>query len=185
MAALPVTFASIKAYQKDKDIAVEWKVENENNVKYYEIEHSIDGIHFSVKEQIAADNNFKGNYLFEDNNPAAGMNYYRISGLNSDGKKTYSRTAEVFFEIIKSEISVYPNPLSGEKISLQFIHQPAGKYLIRLLNSSGQMILSEAFNHPGGTYTKLMKVNANAAHGIYQLEIIKPDGKKNTIRIKK
>ena len=38
--ALPVTFTSVKAYRQDKNINVEWRVENEARVKQYEVEKS-------------------------------------------------------------------------------------------------------------------------------------------------
>ncbi|MEP7142743.1 MAG: hypothetical protein ABI707_07725, partial [Ferruginibacter sp.] len=40
---LPVTYSSIKAYQKGDNIAVEWTVENEINISKYEVEKSTDG----------------------------------------------------------------------------------------------------------------------------------------------
>ena len=39
---LPVTFTSVKAYRQDKNINVEWRVENEMNIKQYEVEKSIE-----------------------------------------------------------------------------------------------------------------------------------------------
>ena len=43
LAALPVTFVSLNAKQKDANIVVEWKVENENNMLGYEVQTSLDG----------------------------------------------------------------------------------------------------------------------------------------------
>ena len=40
MIALPVTFTNVKAYGMGKNINVEWKVENEVNIKKYEVERS-------------------------------------------------------------------------------------------------------------------------------------------------
>jgi hypothetical protein len=45
--ALPVTFTSIKAYRQDKNIDVEWRVDNEVNMKQYEVEKSTDGNTFT------------------------------------------------------------------------------------------------------------------------------------------
>ena len=43
---LPVTFTSVKAYRQDKNINVEWRVENEMNMKQYEVEKSTNGTQF-------------------------------------------------------------------------------------------------------------------------------------------
>jgi hypothetical protein len=182
---IEVLFVLINGYQKNETILLNWEVENEINLNHYEIEHSINGIYFSVKEKITAGNNFKSSYNFEDNNPNEGMNYYRISSLRKDGKKTYGPTVQVFFKNIKPAIIVYPNPLLNENITLKLMNQPAGKYHARIINSGGQIIFSKEFNHPGGTGEQELRVNGIVSHGIYQLEIIKPDGNKEVIILRK
>ena len=53
---LPVTFTSVKASQKSKDISVDWKVENQSNMKQYEVEKSTDGNNFSKAGNVHANN---------------------------------------------------------------------------------------------------------------------------------
>ena len=45
---LPVTFTMVKAYQQNKKINVEWSVENEMNIKQYEVEKSTNGTEFTT-----------------------------------------------------------------------------------------------------------------------------------------
>ena len=78
MSILPVTFTSIKAYQQNKDIAVEWKAENESNMKQYDVEKSVDGNHYTIATTVAANNAILSNYNWLDVNPSEGYNYYRI-----------------------------------------------------------------------------------------------------------
>jgi hypothetical protein len=92
---------------------------------------------------------------------------------------------EVFFENIKSGINVYPNPLLQENINLHFVDQPAGNYKIRLINTSGQVIIVKEINHVGGSSVETLQVKKNTATGIYQLEIIKPGGGKEVIKVRK
>src|SRR6185437_9700202 len=47
LSTLPVTFTSVKAYLQNQNINVEWKVDNEQNIKQYEVEKSVDGNHFT------------------------------------------------------------------------------------------------------------------------------------------
>ena len=51
---MPLRITSVKAYQKDKNIAVEWKVENESNMKEYNVEKSVDGNHYNTVNTVAA-----------------------------------------------------------------------------------------------------------------------------------
>src|SRR6185437_10196765 len=50
--ALPVTFTSIKAWKQDRDIDIQWNVDNEVNIKQYEVQKSADGSNFtSIAQQ--------------------------------------------------------------------------------------------------------------------------------------
>jgi hypothetical protein len=52
--ALPVKFGSIKAYEKQNGIQLDWKVYSENKVKTYEIERSADGRSYTTVGSLPA-----------------------------------------------------------------------------------------------------------------------------------
>lgn len=183
MAALPVTFASIKAYPKDKDIAVEWKVENEKGMLRYEVEKSIDGINFSKVSTVLPGNTGSGAYQWIDKNPNIGYNYYRIRSVDKDGKIEYSTVVKVLINDGTSSIMVYPNPITDGIIHLQLKNQPAGMYMVRLLNPLGQLIAAKQSGHAGGNGSIDLKWDYNLAHGIYQLEVTKPGGETEVIKV--
>ena len=83
---------------------------------------------------------------------------------------------KVFIGKGKQAISIYPNPVTNGTINLQLTNQPAGEYGIRLLNKMGQVMISKQINHDEGSSTETIQLNKYAAHGIYQLEVTKPDG---------
>ena len=93
---LPLSFTSVKAYQKNKDIAVEWKVENESNLKQYDVEKSVDGNHYAIANTVAANNAALSNYNWLDVHPSEGNNYYRIRSTDINGKTEYSTVVKVF-----------------------------------------------------------------------------------------
>ena len=181
---LPVTFVSVNAYRKYENIMVEWKVENESNIQEYQVEHSTDGIQFSTIGKMAASNNPESDYNYVDNAPVKGTNYYRIKSLDKNGNIQYSNIVKVFIRKIQPAISVYPNPLSGKNIQLQFIEKPAGKYYIRMLNFAGQVTLYKEIYNPGGTNTQTLHFDNHTPGGIYQLEITEPGGDKDIITVK-
>jgi len=47
LSTLPVTFTSVKVLRRNKDIVVEWKIENQSDLEHYDIEKSVDGNHFN------------------------------------------------------------------------------------------------------------------------------------------
>jgi hypothetical protein len=84
---------------------------------------------------------------------------------------------------IAAEISVYPNPVVNGIINLKFTNQPAGRYNIRLLNSLGQLIAGKQVERSDGNGPENLKWDYNLAHGIYQLEITKPNGEVKVIKV--
>ena len=68
-------------------------------------------------------------------------------------------------------------------IHLQLVNQPEGKYGIRLFNKLGQVIISRQVIHTEGSSTELIKWDYNLAHGMYKLEVTKPDGSVKTINV--
>ncbi|HEU4607192.1 MAG TPA: hypothetical protein VFS31_03720, partial [Chitinophagaceae bacterium] len=154
LSALPVTFVSVKAYQKDADIAVEWQVENEKDIQQYEVEKSTDGVRFSKSATLDAMNHGAQTYQWIDQQATAGNNYYRIKSVTRDGKVAYSTIVKVTVALAKPSIGIYPNPITDGIIHLQLINQPEGMYGIRLLNSLSQVIVSKQVGHAGGNATE-------------------------------
>lgn len=181
--ALPVTFVSIKATQKDKNILVVWHVENENNMQQYEVEKSIDGTHFEKVTTTAAKNNGSETYQWIDDNVISGYNYYRVKSLSLDNNSLYSMVVKVFVGDLESTINIYPNPITDGIIHLQLKNQPEGKYGIRLLNHLGQLVVAKKIEFAGGNGSEDVKWNYNLPHGIYQLEVTKPDGNVEVIKV--
>jgi hypothetical protein len=176
LSTLAVTFTSVKAYQQNKDIAVEWSAENESNLQQYDVEKSVDGNHYTIAKTIAANNAILSTYSWLDVNPSAGYNYYRISSTDKNGKTVYSTVVKVLIGKVKQDISIYPNPVTNGIINLQLTNQPAGMYGLRLLNNMGQVMISKQITHVEGSSIETIQLDKYTAHGAYQLEVTKPDG---------
>ncbi|HEY5371477.1 MAG TPA: hypothetical protein VIJ75_21035 [Hanamia sp.] len=183
-AVLPVTFVSIKATEKDKNILVAWQVANENNMQQYEVEKSTDGNQFEKVATTAAKNSGSGNYQWTDENATSGYNYYRVKSVGKDNNSLYSTVVKLLVDDLKSTINIFPNPITDGIVHLQFKNQPQGKYRIRLVNSLGALILAKDIQFTGGNGSEDIKWDYKMARGIYQLEITKPDGSAAVIKVK-
>ena len=179
----PLTFTSVKAYQKNRDIAVEWKVENERLVNHYEVAKSVDGRTFTKVDTVATDKSLSGSFNWLDVHAVEGFNYYRIKSVNFSGESTYSDIVKVFMGSLKPLITIYPNPVRDGVLNLQFANEPQGNYGIRLLNNLGQIIVSKQVTHAGGNSTQTIKWDYNLVHGVYHLEVFKPDGGVKVIKV--
>ena len=181
--ALPVTFTSVKAFQKSENIVVEWKVENEINIKRYEVEKSLNGTQFTILSIIAAgatNSSYTVDYSSTDTRPAAGYNYYRIKSVDVNGTIKYSDVVKVLIGNTKRSIMIYPNPVKNNMLRIQFNNQPSGPYLLKLINNVGQVSISKQIDHVEGSHIETIPLE-KLAHGIYRLEIIFPRGNKKSL----
>jgi hypothetical protein len=73
---LPITFSGVKAFEQRDDIQVEWKVENQENIKQYEVEKSMNGRQFSQSAIITVSGNrSSASYTWVDETPFDGNNF--------------------------------------------------------------------------------------------------------------
>jgi hypothetical protein len=180
---LPVSFTAVEAFRKNEAIVVEWKVENESNMKQYNVEKSLDGTHYTSRNTVAANNVTLSSYEWVDINPSENYNYYRIRSTDATGRKDYSKVVKVFIGAGKQTISVYPNPVLNGIINLQLTNAPGGIYGVKILNKMGQVIMSKLVNHVSGNSSESIQLDKNIACGIYPIEVSKPDGSKTTINV--
>jgi hypothetical protein len=180
---LPASITSIDAYTKDRDIVVDWKVIHEKNVQQYEVERSYDGVQFIKVATVAAANTGAGDYSWIDPKVLPGYYYYRIRSIDNQGKVQYTKNVKILIGNGNPMISIYPNPITNGIINLQFINQPAGNYGIRLMNQLGQIIVSKQVERMEGSNSESIKWDYNLSHGVYQLEIIQPNGQVKVIKV--
>jgi hypothetical protein len=182
-APLPLTFTFVKAYQQQDHINIDWKTENETNMKKYIVERLTDGSNFVKQADVNANNLASNNYHWVDTYPAEGNNYYRISSIEIDGIIKYSEVVKVYVRKANQGISLFPNPATGNNLNLQLVNQQTGIYEVRLVNSFGQTYLAKTIQYNGGTSIENLKPGQNIPKGIYQLEIKKPGGEKKVMSV--
>jgi len=180
---LPVSVTLLTAYPKDRNIEVEWNVIHEKNVQQYQIERSFDGVQFVNVGSVTSANKGTNSYAWVDMNLIPGYYYYRIRSIDKKGNVIYSEKVKVLIGDGRSLFTVYPNPITNGIINLQFINQPAGKYGIRLMNQLGQIIVSKQIERMEGSNTETIQWDYKLAHGIYQIEVTKPNGEVKIIKL--
>jgi Secretion system C-terminal sorting domain len=182
--ALAVTITSLTASQKGKTIAVEWKVDNQPNIKEYEIEKSADGNNFSNVATVQANSNATTSYSWTDVNPVAGYNYYRVKSVAINGKTSYTQIVKVQADgALNRDITVFPNPIVNGTINLQLTNQPEGVYHVRVINQLGQAVLYKQVIHNEGSSSEAIQLDSNLAHGVYQVEVSSPANDVKVIKV--
>jgi len=179
---VPVSFTDIRAYELNHDIMVEWKVQNEININRYEVERSLDGMHFiSIGNANATGGNVTYNTL--DQHAVTGDNFYRIKSIGNDGQIQYSRIVKVTISKGKPSISIYPNPVRDGIVNMSLNNMPAGIYFIKMYNAIGQVVYTKQITHAGGNAAETIRLEKKLARGIYQLKVIADDASEKTYKL--
>lgn len=182
MATLPVALTSVDAVLQNKQVLVDWKTENETDIKQYEVQKSNDGNNFETTYITSSLNISSANYKWTDSQLSAGTHYYRIKMVSKDGKISYSEIVKINTGKIISLITVSPNPVLDGRINLMFENAPPGNYTFSLTNQLGQVVLSKKIWHTSAE-TFVTIADYTIDKGIYNLFITKPNGNQETIKI--
>ncbi len=134
-APLPVTFTSFVARRAGGSIQAIWNVAGERDVLRYEVERSTNGRDFTTVGTVTATG--AAAYAFTDNQPVAGVSFYRVRNVDADGKFRYTGIVRVNTSE-RIAIKAYPQPVRGQLT----IEHPvvSGKGSITVTSASGQVI---------------------------------------------
>lgn len=153
---LPVNFIDFTIKKADKKLELEFTTASEVNNDYFSIERSEDGKDFSEIGRLKGlgNTNFTYSYLFTDDAPRPGINYYRIKQHDFDGNYMYSEVQSEYLEkegdVLNIEIYNSEVRISSEKEDLTLVlykitGQQMGKYNV----SSGHQSFDISFLIPG------------------------------------
>ena len=174
---LPVEFLNVTATQKGGGVAINWSTASENDNKYFDVEKSIDGVNFTAINSVtgAGNSSTVKNYNSFDAKPAAGVNYYRIKQVDTDGRFKYSIVVKVKITVDKTGISVLTNPFVNN-ITVDFLSNTNQIVQVRLSDVSGKIIATEKWNISKGN-TRVQFDNVNSIQrGMYIFSVIDVNG---------
>lgn len=168
---LPVTLTKVSASNKEKGILVEWTAVNEINIDGYEIERSANGREFTMAASLNAragnTNTLRYNWL--DQNPVIGNNFYRIKVVEKSGLAKYSEVVKVYSKTEMPNVTVYPNPATGNTINVR-INLEKGPYTISLYNNNGTKVYSRVIEHLGASSTQTISFD-KSVKGLHVLKL--------------
>jgi hypothetical protein len=183
---LPVNMLSVKAYEQNNGVQVDWVTTAEISMDRYEVERSTDGQTFSRATAVPArgtSGTSVNNYGWFDASPVTGYNYYRIRSISKDGSSQYSKVMSVLIGKGAAAIRIFPNPVKGDNFNIQLNNLKKGIYTLRLLNMAGQTMLNRKIESNGSSSTQTINAN-NLSSGLYQLQVVGDDFKQSQQLIK-
>jgi hypothetical protein len=169
---LPVSLYELKAAPKSGGISVDWIAGNESDMVRYEVEKSADGRSFNKIGEVAALNNASStNYAFFDRQPFNGSNFYRLKMIEVSTAFKYSIIVRVDLNGNNRNITLYPNPVTQNNITLQLNNLDRGRYRLLFYNTAGQLVYEKDMVHDGGSSSHNLSLPTQMKPGIYSAEL--------------
>ena len=180
-----VDFENFTAQLNNADVQINWDVANEYKTNHFEIERSIDGIHFQIIGLLQSANNLstKNSYHFTDVNPTGGIYHYRIKAITENGKVIFTDVKKISIINKKVGIFVFPNPIENGIIHLQMNDQLQGNYNFRLINKTGQIVYTKTFENTQMYNSITLQPTTVLLPGNYFVEIIDENKKIITLSV--
>ena len=168
---VPVVYSSFNAQQLNKQALLRWVAAEEINTSLYVIERSANSADWSSIGNTPALGINNNEYVFHDENPLTGLNYYRIKGIDKDGKNTYSDIRRLNFTKEGNHILIVPNPSKYQsKVYLVSVANSAKVTVYdaqsRMVQTTNQSLINGVFNLSTSSFN----------NGVYIVHIETEDG---------
>ena len=171
---LPVELTSFEAERQERNVLLNWVTQTETNNKGFKIERSSNLNTWEELSFVTGVGNAieANNYKWIDSAPIEGMNYYRLTQVDIDGKETIYSTEAVNFSNYKLFFDVVPNPNNGN-FTIRSNDWKEGQDLkVRVLNSEGKICFVEEFRSSGGVHEMSLELLDS---GVYTIQIVGED----------
>jgi Secretion system C-terminal sorting domain len=149
-AALPLDLLSFNATKNDaSSVQLKWVSANEVDFSHYNVQKSEDGKIFTPFAKVKATG--AGKYQTLDEKPSAGQNYYRLEMVDTDGKRKYSNIISVSFDAKGTTMSVYPNPVQGNVLTVDMSVNNDSEFTFTVTDIAGRNRLTSQNKVVSGT----------------------------------
>lgn len=164
---LPVKFSALTGTGSAEGNQLFWTAFTQENVSWFEIERSADGVNFSrLTEKVYPGTAGYQSYQWLDKNINSGRNYYRVKAVERTGAVYYTNIVV----ITSRKAAQWAYQVSNGNLILNNIKAEKGDVTVTLVNTAGQTMASKSWNHNGGAFNQSMQLPVSAK-GIYMLKV--------------
>lgn len=180
---LPVSFTAFTGSLVKGQSTLAWSTASERSNKGFDVLRSTDGKTFSSVGFVSSKgqdgkSSTELNYSFVDRNAMPGVNYYRLSQIDFDGKTTLSRNiVSVDLKLNTDMVSVYPNPATSY-INVNTLGLDYKGYTYELFDTNGKKVKSEKAR--SGDHKIAI---GSLAPSVYILKVSKANEAQQTVKV--
>ncbi|MBV4359227.1 zinc-dependent metalloprotease [Pinibacter aurantiacus] len=171
---LPIDFLSFKGAANNNKAILDWQVATNKGISLFEVERSDNGMNYSKLGTVSVSQlpEMSNHYVFTDNDPLEGNNYYRIKEIELNGHISYSKVVTLNFAE-QDNFTIYPNPVQSMLI-VECNKETSKAVMATIFSIDGKLIKQIKASNFG----KKMNVDVvNLAAGQYILRLVPGDGK--------
>ena len=186
------SLVSFNASSGRNSFTLSWNSVAEGSCDHFEIERSLDGIHFNKMGEVKgkADNPSADAYSYKDNfHPVTARKYdfyYRLKQVDADGQISYSKVliARMFNTRSLSSLSVTPDPAMND--ILVNVQLKEDSYIVmRITDMDGNLMIRKTKKAENGFKTFSLEGSSQLKAGKYMLEIIVNSNERLTMQLEK
>jgi hypothetical protein len=176
---LPIELVRFSGECDGNTVNLSWTTASEINVSHYEVERTLDGIHFDKVTEVVAigfSNNLHS-YDAKDEHPYAGTAYYRLKSVDLDGSIEYSDLIATGCQNNDNVEFSFQNayPTNEGNINLVFTAEQNESFDATVFDMSGKLIASTSgFANVKGNNQNKMFIG-DLAPGIYVVNMLNGD----------
>ncbi|MFT3681742.1 MAG: SdrD B-like domain-containing protein [Ferruginibacter sp.] len=157
--------------QNNRTTLLNWQTTAEYNNHHFEIERSIDGIHFVVIGKVNGNGttSLPHSYSFVDAHPSTGINYYRLKQVDLDGNNILSHVVRILLNNNETFVTFYNQ--GNHSIEIIFSKKQANTQL-KLFAANGQLVKAAAVKNTNRYLLELPLL----ANSMYLLQVANEKG---------
>jgi predicted esterase len=168
---LPVKFVYFNAQCGGSTVGLQWKTAQEQNTERFSVQRSSDGVNWSEIGSVAAagQSSTERSYSYQDRSGSGGSSLYRIVEYDYSGQSTISSIVRSNCTSGKNQVSLYPNPSSGNS-ALNVTLEQAAQLRVQVVDSKGAVLQQKQVLLPSGSSTIPLNMESYA-RGVYSITV--------------
>lgn len=146
--SLPILLNFFTANADRSSVVIKWESSMEDNLSYYVLERSVDGITFSSLATVTPTGGIDviSAYEYLDSDPFVGRSYYRLRSVDLDGFEEVFEVKSVDATDIARKVTLFPVPVTGKTLNVKLNFVSALPTLVRVITSLGKPLIEKTFS---------------------------------------
>lgn len=168
---VPVDILSFTGQNNGGTNLLKWSVQNEQDLAYYELQRSDDGVDFVSVSDITATGRSSYDYTDDISRVYAPVLYYRLRCVDRDGNYKFSNVVRINVGKTAWFADASPNPF-GEQLNIRIQSPVQERAMMQVTDMSGRIILTRSVMLQKGFNILQLPEAANMQSGLYNVNIL-------------